>query len=82
MTKLGGDISVDDLWLDYAGVRALFGVSFAVEAGTTPAVLGPNGAGKSSLGRSRSPATSIHHGARYVSETWTLQPCLRTASSG
>jgi branched-chain amino acid transport system ATP-binding protein len=42
---------VEGLEVSYNSVRALYGVSFQLEAGKTLAVLGPNGAGKSSLAR-------------------------------
>ncbi len=41
-------VEVDDLVVDYAGVRAVDHVSFTVERGSITAVLGPNGAGKTS----------------------------------
>jgi branched-chain amino acid transport system ATP-binding protein len=42
-------LSVDDVGLSFAGVRALDGVSLTVEEGALVAVIGPNGAGKTSL---------------------------------
>jgi len=42
-------LSVEDLVVDYGGLRAVDGVSFAVEAGTTLAVVGESGCGKSSV---------------------------------
>lgn len=42
-------LQVDDLTLQFGGVRALDGVSFDVRAGEFFAVIGPNGAGKTSL---------------------------------
>jgi branched-chain amino acid transport system ATP-binding protein len=44
-------LQVRDLDVSYGASRALFGVSFGVEAGTVLAVLGANGAGKSTLAR-------------------------------
>jgi branched-chain amino acid transport system ATP-binding protein len=44
-------LSTDDLQAGYGPVRALFGVSLSIPAGTVLAVLGPNGAGKSTLAR-------------------------------
>ena len=42
-------VEVRDLTLAFAGVRALDGVSLAVDPGALFAVIGPNGAGKTSL---------------------------------
>ncbi len=41
-------IEVDKLVVDYGDVRAVDGVSFAIDAGQVLALLGPNGAGKTS----------------------------------
>jgi branched-chain amino acid transport system ATP-binding protein len=40
---------VEDVGLDFGGVRALDGVGFEVAAGAITAVIGPNGAGKTSM---------------------------------
>jgi branched-chain amino acid transport system ATP-binding protein len=40
-------LAVEDLSVRFGGIRALDGVSFSVEPGTTHALIGPNGAGKS-----------------------------------
>jgi branched-chain amino acid transport system ATP-binding protein len=42
-------LQVEDLTVAYGAVRALDGVSFAVEEGSVTAVLGANGAGKTTL---------------------------------
>jgi ABC-2 type transport system ATP-binding protein len=42
-------ITVDGLLFDYPTVRALHGISFAVETETITALVGPNGAGKTTL---------------------------------
>lgn len=60
---------VENLSIDFGGVRALDGVSFAVEPGETFAIIGPNGAGKSTIfnliSRLYEPTTgSIHYGQR------------------
>jgi ABC-2 type transport system ATP-binding protein len=44
-------IEVEDVVYDYPSMRALHGVSCAVEAGAVLALVGPNGAGKSTLMR-------------------------------
>ncbi len=42
-------LAIEDVGLSFAGVRALDGVSLAVNRGELMAVIGPNGAGKTSL---------------------------------
>ena len=42
-------LAVEDLTLEFEGLRALSDVSFGVEAGALAALVGPNGAGKTSL---------------------------------
>jgi ABC-type branched-subunit amino acid transport system ATPase component len=42
-------LSVDDVCVHFAGIRALDGVSLTARAGQVHCVLGPNGAGKSTL---------------------------------
>ena len=42
-------VQVRDLVYDYPTTRALFGVSFDIEAGSITALVGPNGAGKTTL---------------------------------
>jgi branched-chain amino acid transport system ATP-binding protein len=42
-------LSVENLGIDFGGLRAVDGVSFAVEAGEIFAIIGPNGAGKTTL---------------------------------
>jgi branched-chain amino acid transport system ATP-binding protein len=42
-------LTVEDLRLSFAGVRALDGVSLSVDRGSLLAIIGPNGAGKTSL---------------------------------
>jgi branched-chain amino acid transport system ATP-binding protein len=42
-------LAVEDLTLEFEGLRALSGVSFAVDEGSLTALVGPNGAGKTSL---------------------------------
>ena len=60
----GGRLEVRDLGVRYAGaVRALQGVSMAVEPGAVVAVLGSNGAGKSTLLRAISGTLVLQGGA-------------------
>jgi ABC-type polar amino acid transport system ATPase subunit len=42
-------LAVENLTLEFEGLRALSGVGFGVDAGTLTALVGPNGAGKTSL---------------------------------
>ena len=42
-------LQVEDLAIQFGGVRAVDGVSFAVEPGEVFAIIGPNGAGKSTI---------------------------------
>src|SRR5262249_61347646 len=42
-------LEVTDLRVDFAGVHAVAGASFAIRAGTITGLIGPNGAGKSTL---------------------------------
>ena len=42
-------LRVDDLSLWFGGVRAVDGVSFAVEKGEVFTIIGPNGAGKTTV---------------------------------
>jgi branched-chain amino acid transport system ATP-binding protein len=39
----------DDLTMDFGGIRAVDGVSFAVQAGEVFTIIGPNGAGKTTI---------------------------------
>jgi branched-chain amino acid transport system ATP-binding protein len=48
-TAIGPVLSVQDVSLSFAGVRAVSGVSFDVGAHELFAIIGPNGAGKTSL---------------------------------
>ncbi|GHF35542.1 ABC transporter ATP-binding protein [Seohaeicola zhoushanensis] len=42
-------LEVDDLAIHFGGVKAVDGISFAVEPGEVFAIIGPNGAGKSTI---------------------------------
>jgi branched-chain amino acid transport system ATP-binding protein len=42
-------LSVDDLGLSFGGLRAVDGVSFAIETGAIHGLIGPNGAGKTTI---------------------------------
>ena len=62
---------VENLSVEFGGVRAVDGVSFEVEPGETFAIIGPNGAGKSTIfnliSRIFEPsAGTIHYGDRNV----------------
>ena len=62
---------IENLSVEFGGVRAVDGVSFEVEPGETFAIIGPNGAGKSTIfnliSRIYEPsAGTIHYGDRNV----------------
>jgi branched-chain amino acid transport system ATP-binding protein len=42
-------LTIEDVSVDFGGIHALSGVSFALEAGSIVGLIGPNGAGKSTL---------------------------------
>ncbi len=42
-------LSIDDIHLSFGGVKAINGVSVAVDKGSIHAIIGPNGAGKTSI---------------------------------
>jgi branched-chain amino acid transport system ATP-binding protein len=48
-TKVGLELRVDSVTLQFAGLRALDEVSFTIPPGRLAALIGPNGAGKSSM---------------------------------
>src|SRR5207248_3865980 len=47
--RVGLELKVDAVTLQFAGLKALDDVSFAVQPGRLAALIGPNGAGKSSM---------------------------------
>jgi ABC-2 type transport system ATP-binding protein len=55
-------ISVEKLVFDYPDKRALFDVSFSIEAGSVTALVGPNGAGKTTLLRCIAALERYHSG--------------------
>ena len=58
-------LTVENLSIEFGGVRAVDGVSFSVESGETFAIIGPNGAGKSTIfnliSRIYEPTTGVIH---------------------
>jgi branched-chain amino acid transport system ATP-binding protein len=76
-------LQVGDLRKSYAGVQALDGVSFEVEAGSITGLIGPNGSGKSTTfnliaGAFRPSAGSI----RFRGAEIAGQPAYRVAHAG
>ena len=59
----GRAIEVDDISKEYAGQRALDGVSFTVDAGEIFGIVGPNGAGKTTLVESIGGLREPDHGS-------------------
>jgi branched-chain amino acid transport system ATP-binding protein len=76
-------LDVRDLEVSYGQARALFGVSFTVEAGRALAVLGANGAGKSSLAAAVAGALAPTAGTvRFDGHDVTGGPAYRVARLG
>ena len=59
-------VQVRDLVYDYPTIRALFGVSFDIEAGSITALVGPNGAGKTTLLRCLAALETPYSGSVFV----------------
>jgi branched-chain amino acid transport system ATP-binding protein len=49
MTRPISRLAIEDVSVDFGGIHALTGVSFALESGSIVGLIGPNGAGKSTL---------------------------------
>ena len=76
-------LQVDGVTLAFGGVRALSGVSFAVQPGSITAVIGPNGAGKTSLFNTISGFYQPTGGnIRFKSQDITSIPAPRRARMG
>lgn len=76
-------IEVSDLRVEFAGVHAVDGASFAVAPGTITGLIGPNGAGKSTTlkvisGAERAAAGQVCYDGREI----TGQPAHRIAQQG
>lgn len=55
-------LKVNNLTVDHGAIRAIHGISFAVEKGQLAAVIGSNGAGKTTLMRTLSGLKSAESG--------------------
>jgi ABC-type branched-subunit amino acid transport system ATPase component len=76
-------LDVRDLYVGYAGVQALHGVTLAVPEGRIVAVLGNNGAGKTTLLRAISGTLAMHGGAvERGSIAFAGQPLSGTGPAG
>src|ERR1700684_2454946 len=49
MARPVNHLVIEDVSVDFGGIHALTGVSFALESGSIVGLIGPNGAGKSTL---------------------------------
>ena len=49
MTRPANRLAIENVSVDFGGIHALTGVSFALESGSIVGLIGPNGAGKSTL---------------------------------
>ena len=73
----------DDLGINFGGIRALDGVSFAVEAGEVFTIIGPNGAGKTTIFNLISRIYDPHQGRlTFAGEDITRVPPYQIASRG
>ncbi|TNE46972.1 MAG: ABC transporter ATP-binding protein [Deltaproteobacteria bacterium] len=76
-------LHVDNVALSFAGIKALRGVSLAVEQGTMVAIIGPNGAGKTSLFNCISGFYKPQEGTiRFQGKEITRQPAHHIAHLG
>ncbi|MHB8593651.1 MAG: branched-chain amino acid ABC transporter ATP-binding protein/permease [Acidimicrobiales bacterium] len=62
-------LRVEQLQVEYSGIRVLHGVDLAVDSGTVEVVLGPNGAGKTTLLRTISGLVHAKGGRVYLDNT-------------
>jgi ABC-type branched-subunit amino acid transport system ATPase component len=76
-------VEVSDLRVEFAGVRAVDGASFAVAPGTITGLIGPNGAGKSTTLKAIAGAERLAAGqVRYDGQEITGQPVHQIARQG
>jgi branched-chain amino acid transport system ATP-binding protein len=73
-------LSVDNVAMDFGGLRALDAVSFEVERGTVVGLIGPNGSGKTTLmnvisGVYRPTAGSVHFKGKRIADVPTYAVC-------
>jgi ABC-type branched-subunit amino acid transport system ATPase component len=78
-----GLLEVTDLRVDFAGVHAVAGASFAIQPGTITGLIGPNGAGKSTILKLIAGAERPTGGqVRYAGRDITGRPAHEVARQG
>lgn len=83
MSRPAPVLELDDVSASYGPYRALFGVSFTVDAGDAVALLGPNGAGKSTVARVASGLVAASSGrVRLDGRDVTGKPAWAIARAG
>ena len=75
-------LDVRDLVVSYDGIKALQGVSFAVEQGKIVTLIGANGAGKTSILRAVSGLVSYNGAIRFEGQELKRIPAHRIVALG
>jgi branched-chain amino acid transport system ATP-binding protein len=80
-------LEVRNLGVAYGDVRAVWDISFSIDAGEIVVLIGPNGAGKTTTmrtlaGLQRPMAGSVHYDARLIHGPGATTPAYRLAEQG